>query len=70
MIRILVKHCIYEICLEVVFSSAHANFQKPVTEKQQVLGALVASILAKAKLIQTATRVPNTHYIIYNIKED
>ena len=67
MIRILVKHCIYEICLEVIFTNAHANFQKPITEKEKVMGGLVAAILARARLITDKTQQGNTNFIAGHI---
>lgn len=50
MIRIFIQHVIYEVCLEVIFSNAHANFQKPISEKKQTIGKMVANILFNARI--------------------
>ena len=61
MMQILIKHIVYEVCLEVIFSNAHANFQKPISEKKQIIGKMVASILFNAR-IQDRSKLNSRHY--------
>ena len=61
MIKILIKHVIYEVCLEVIFTGAHANFQKPISEKKQIIGKMVASILFNAR-IHDRSKLNSRHY--------
>jgi hypothetical protein len=60
----LLKHIIFEICLEIIFSTVHANFQKPITEKEQVIGKLVSGILFHAKAMHSARQSGKTSSVV------
>lgn len=64
MLRILVKHTIYELCLEVIFSNVHTNFQKPIPEKEQVIGKMIANILYAAKKVHENTKHDGANFMI------
>lgn len=51
---ILLKHIIFEICLDIIFSTVHINFQKPITLKKQIISRMVSNILFRAKAINSA----------------
>ena len=64
MLKILIKHYIYEICLEIIFSTVHTNFQKPITEREQVIGKIISNILFAAKQIEGKTVRGNAHFVV------